>query len=283
MPNPWSEGATRGRQRSKNTVGSVYGQRQHELLGQNPPPELIFFDDFVQIDSTQPNTNLYGSGALQFIDDFIADPAVEAKHEVIQLFLKAERPFNFIRSLILPFGPSLPRQSAVWASLQGTGTQTATNNLHFALLRVLMDTGASPVNPFALDQLTWNNSHAVIPGFTSTTALYATASNIELFDQFPLYGQTFGSLSPPPFHNFQIAHQARGTSYSFDQEIAKADNGLFWGIHIFWKASKKGGAPIEQDSALGKLDASLEGILLTGENRARVYGVTDFFDVMKGS
>ena len=264
-------------------VGGPHGRR-HFIQPFDPSAQLLFFDGFVQIDSTQAGTNLFGSGTLQFIDEFRADPDIDAKHEVIQLFLKAERPFNNIRSLVIPFGPNLPTQVATFGSIGGGGTFTATQSLQFALLRVPMSIGASPVNPFALDQLTWNNSHAVIAGFGGTTALYATASNIELFLASKLYGQNFGILNPDPFESFQVSAQARGTSYSFDRELAQSDNGLFFGIHIFWKPALQGGAPLTTNGAIGTLDGELEGILFNAaKDLARVYAVTDSFPVMKGS
>ena len=279
MPDPFLIGAQRYRERRANAAGGPYGRLEPRILGMSPVPDLVFFDDFVQIDSTQASTNLYGSGTLQLLEDFLEG----TRHDVIQLFLKAERPFNNIRSLVVPFGPTLIKQSATFGSVAGGGTFTATNNMHFALIRVPMTAGASPPNTFGLDQLTWNNSHAAVTGFSGTSTLYATASNFELFTDFKLYGQTFGILNPTAFEDYQISHQAHSSAYYFDQfgEQAKADNGPFYGMHIFWKPVLEGGAPIDQNGSRGKLDATIRAIKPSG-TLPRVYGVTSDFAVMSG-
>lgn len=262
-------------------VLDVLDTKNKVALVREVAPGAVFFNDSVQVDSEQAGTTLYPDKSLRFKNEFFEGDS----HKVTQLFLKSERPFNNVRSLVVPLDDrDQITQTATFGSIDGAGTFTADNNMSFALIKVPLEAAQDPANPFGLDKLTWNNSHRAIDGFTGTTALYADANNFERFSKSQLYGNSFGISNPQAFEVYTIAHQVRSVSYNFDDTDDKdqADNGPFFGIHLFWDPDTEGGAPDDTNGAAGAIEAALQSILAGNRNRSRVYIVANDATVMKG-
>ncbi len=268
-------------------VGGPGGRRQR-IQPFDPPAQLIFFDLSTQIKSTLPDTNFFGPSNFTFSEDHDSDAGT---HDGIQLFLKAETPFNNIRVLSIPTEGIVA--TARFNTGGGFGSFLATQFLGFSLLRVNMAPGASPINPFGLDALTWNNSHATTNDFSGPTSLYATAAN---FERFPvsnglgtLWGTSFGILSPTSSEVYQMNLTNKDgvtfMNFYFDPptDITKADGGPFNGIHIFWNPVNKAGHPEATPGAgaIASLSAAVQRIAFGTVVEARAYIITDLFPVMQ--
>jgi len=218
----------------------------------DPAPRLWFFDDFVQVKSDAAAVNQYGISDLTFKDAWNETPASESVQW--QLFLKFAHPLNRLRFLGLPILQL--QQEAQWSYGGGfSGTYDLTSFVQVSLIRVPLANDPDPLppgytpNPWALNKLTWDNSYFKTSHMSGgSSSLYSTADNYRSIIYPKLSGGTHGLFEPGATGGITFAEEARVAGMWFDKFsdpwyplMDFANDGPFYGLHIFVNPVNKGG------------------------------------------
>ena len=241
MPDVFQDTLDVYRRRQARGVGGPYGQAAKPLLGWDPPINVIFFDDAVEIrfDGNNEDTqteNHYQTPAWDFpeaeINEVIGDPdpIIDVRTEV---FIKLERPVLTIQSALLHILPILS------CGLDEADFMAIDAILICNLIKVPLNIATDPVNPFGLDQLTWDNSN-----WTTRTSghgtFYNDPDNLELLGSVEKILYEFNTADNTPseeaVRSLASDPKAQLIGIIIDPTTDKGVDGPYFGVHIAWES-----------------------------------------------
>jgi hypothetical protein len=237
------ENMRRYREERRPFVGGSYGERHAIIQGRTPGPMPVYIDAYAQIREDDSGANFYGEtddNHRRMKDEWDGANGIQW-----QMFLKFKRPIKSIREIYIAATRIDP--NAVWSGIGAyIGTYHFQSFVQHSLIRLDMTPGSGTAAD--LSTVTWANSYFKtnhMSGGKST--LYNTADNYEEFSLPYLGGADFALLNPPDAGSIggsSVAASRLSASYGreeFAPTPGDPANGPFYGIHLYFNPSYKGG------------------------------------------
>lgn len=240
MPDPFESSIQGYRRRMSSKVGgSDHAKGKAVVEGFSPTLDAIKIEEYVVIDSRVPSTKLFPTQSfpLSIEETKDIDAGTNFQQQVIGRF---ERRVNAPVFLSVPL-VGISGRNFVNAPSVGQANFETNPVLSIFLLKVDLSSG-----PFKLEDMTWDNSHALTSFDPTNGALYDTPANffnvkfnILLFGNVEVQIPVGDSINSVDISADQSSQRKVISTYLRDDRLT--DAGPFTGIHMFFAPVGAGG------------------------------------------